>query len=255
MPILVPGDSDQGSSYLAEATAVFDAPGTSGGGHWYGAVITSDITVLPNSPISTSASMFLDNNAGQVWEFFCDSTGSFGVYDKTGSAQLMKIDSGSGVTFLGSAFLYNPGTGQNWEIFNNGSGQWGVYDKTHSSQKLTLSTSGKFQSQASTLDDGSGNLTIGGGFASAIVTKTSSYTLSGTDSVVLMNGASLTATLPTAAGAAGRAYTVKNIASGSLTVATTSSQTIDGSTTVTLAQWKFATVTSDGSNWFITASN
>src|SRR5664280_3723143 len=49
------------------------------------------------------------------------------------------------------------------------------------------------------------------------------------DNVVVFNGASLTATLPQSLNCApGRRFTIKNIYAGNLTIATTSSQTIDG---------------------------
>jgi len=85
----------------------FTAPGTTPSGHWYGSIITDDITVQPNSVISTSASMFLDNTAGQVWEFFCASGGAFGVFDKTNSAEPFAIINGSpngAVTVNGTYF-------------------------------------------------------------------------------------------------------------------------------------------------------
>lgn len=68
----------------------------------------------------------------------------------------------------------------------------------------------------------------------------------------------ITATLPTAVAINGRIYTfkVRTTAGGTLTVATTSSQTIDGSTTVVLtAVHSFITVESDGSNWQIIGQN
>lgn len=87
-------------------------------------------------------------------------------------------------------------------------------------------------------------------------TVTTSPALAATDSVVLLNAATLTATLPTAVGIAGRLYTVKLITASTGTVATTSSQTIDGSTTYSLsANHKYVTVVSDGANWQITANN
>lgn len=65
-----------------------------------------------------------------------------------------------------------------------------------------------------------------------------------------------TVTLPTAVGITGREYTVKLTASGSGTVATTSSQTIDASTTYSLsAQYKYVTVQSNGANWIIIGQN
>jgi len=65
-----------------------------------------------------------------------------------------------------------------------------------------------------------------------------------------------TITLPTAVGISGKVYTIKLTASGSCTVATTSSQNIDGSTTYSLAsQYKYVTVQSTGSAWVVIANN
>lgn len=87
-------------------------------------------------------------------------------------------------------------------------------------------------------------------------TVTNNYTLVSTDNIVLLNAAAKTLTLPTAAGVTGKQYTGKLIASSTGTVATTSSQTIDGSTTYSLpAQYKYVTVVSDGANWQIVANN
>jgi hypothetical protein len=65
-----------------------------------GAVITEDITVRPNAARSSSASVFLDNTAGQIWEFFCNSGGGFGVYDDSGGQQPITIGSGGITTQL-----------------------------------------------------------------------------------------------------------------------------------------------------------
>jgi hypothetical protein len=64
----------------------------------------------------------------------------------------------------------------------------------------------------------------------------------------------ITITLPTAVGVTGRTYTIKKVDSGAgnVTVATTSSQTIDGATTYTLGnQFTGITVVSNGANWDI----
>lgn len=86
---------------------------------------------------------------------------------------------------------------------------------------------------------------------------TGNRTLDLTDHYVLCNSASaLAVTLPSAIGCAGRTYTIKNVNTGVVTVATTSSQTIDGATTYLL---KFTrqhlTVQSDGANWVIVAES
>jgi predicted GH43/DUF377 family glycosyl hydrolase/lysophospholipase L1-like esterase len=65
-----------------------------------------------------------------------------------------------------------------------------------------------------------------------------------------------TITLPTAVGITGKEYRIKLTSSGSCTIATTGSQTIDASTTYSLsAQYKYVTVQSNGSNWVIIGNN
>jgi hypothetical protein len=121
---------------------------------------------------------------------------------------------------------------------------------------LTAWTNSKLESLKSTLDDASGNMTLGGGLATKVRTIVASGAVSATDSLVLLNAATLTATLPTAVGITGRAYTVKLITASTGTVATTSAQTIDGAATYSLpANHKYVTVVSDGANWQITANN
>jgi hypothetical protein len=65
--------------------------------------------------------------------------------------------------------------------------------------------------------------------------------------------AGFTITLPTASGIAGRVYVIKKmVAANTLTIGTTSSQTIDGSTTVTVTTLNQSyTLVSDGSNWLV----
>jgi hypothetical protein len=87
------------------------------------------------------------------------------------------------------------------------------------------------------------------------VTSTS-YTATATDKVIEVTATGTTQTLPTAVGIKGKPYTFKLTAAGTATIATTSSQTIDGSTTYSLsAQYKYVTVISNGANWIITENN
>ncbi len=68
----------------------------------------------------------------------------------------------------------------------------------------------------------------------------------------------ITLTLPTAVGIAGRPYHIKKVdsAAGTVVIATTSSQTIDGFATYTLLnQWQYVEVYSDGANWQIRGNN
>jgi hypothetical protein len=88
-----------------------------------------------------------------------------------------------------------------------------------------------------------------------VVTKIGTYTITTNDEVVLANAASggFTVTLPTASGNTNQ-YTIKKIDSSTniVTLATTSSQTIDGGSTAQIkVQYASISVVSDGSNWFV----
>ena len=80
---------------------------------------------------------------------------------------------------------------------------------------------------------------------------TTAQTLLTNDEIVDCTAGTFTTTLPTAVGVTGKEYTVKNSGVGIITVATTSSQTIDGASTKTLSAKASITVLSTGSNWIV----
>lgn len=143
--------------------------------------------------------------------------------------------------------------------------------RAYSTQTANLSEWQNSSGSALVAIDGMGKVGVGqspphsqlhvqGSFATAITTKTAAYTLTTNDATVLANanGGEVALILPTAAGIAGRCYTIKKIDSSGnvVVVSTTSSQTIDGGVNITLSvQWKYITVTSDGADWFIIANN
>jgi hypothetical protein len=96
-------------------------------------------------------------------------------------------------------------------------------------------------------------LHVSGSVAHKVTTTSGTLTLDSTHYIILANG-TLTATLPDATACSGRVYYLKlTAASVTLTIATTSSQTIDGSAiskTIT-TRYKGFQVVSDGSNWHI----
>jgi len=98
-------------------------------------------------------------------------------------------------------------------------------------------------------------VSVNGSFGRVYTTKTANYTLTSTDYGIICNTNSFTLTLPTAASIAGREYFIKQIGSGTtITIATTSSQTIDGAVPSTYnltTQYSRLCVFSDGSNWLI----
>jgi hypothetical protein len=85
-------------------------------------------------------------------------------------------------------------------------------------------------------------------YASASTT----YAITKDDYTVDCTTGSFTVTLPTAVGIQGRIYKIKNSGAGTITVATTSSQTIDGVTTKSLStQYQVITVQSTNANWIV----
>ena len=87
------------------------------------------------------------------------------------------------------------------------------------------------------------------GYAVSLVSSpTTASSTANTPYVYLVSGTT-TITLPTAVGNTS-SYYVKNVGSGIVTIATTSSQTIDGSTTVSMpVKYQDLMLISDNSNW------
>ena len=81
--------------------------------------------------------------------------------------------------------------------------------------------------------------------------KTTTYNIGSMDYLVDCTSGTFTVTLPTAVGITGRIYIIKNSGAGTITISTTSSQTIDGaSPPITLStQYQVYSVMSNGSNW------
>jgi hypothetical protein len=97
------------------------------------------------------------------------------------------------------------------------------------------------------------------GLIAALTTKTSAYTATASDYTILGNAttASFQVTLPTAVSATGQIYVIKKIDSSAntVTIGTTSAQTIDGQSTRVLSlQYDGVTVQSNGANWFIVST-
>lgn len=92
----------------------------------------------------------------------------------------------------------------------------------------------------------------GGGTTRSVVSVTSATTLdatANTDYVALV-GASGAPTMPTAVGNTNR-YTVKNVTTTNRTIATTSSQTIDGSSSIVIRPNESVDLISDNANWWV----
>jgi hypothetical protein len=98
-----------------------------------------------------------------------------------------------------------------------------------------------------------GKLVATAGIQKSYVAKTATYAISSaTDYCINCTANAFTVTLPTAVSIAGQEFVIKNSGAGVITIATTSSQTIDGATTATLTtQYESITLLSNGANWII----
>ena len=83
------------------------------------------------------------------------------------------------------------------------------------------------------------------------VAVTATYAILPADCVVDCTSGTFTATLPTAVGVTGKEFMVKNSGAGTITVATTGGQTIDGAATTTSGAGVSRTFVSTGANWIL----
>jgi hypothetical protein len=173
------------------------------------------------------------------------ATGGVTSIAVTGNAAItgaVTLIAGSGVTLTES--------GQNITIASTGGG-----GGSGTVTSVAIATPNRFSVTGSPIIS-SGTITLAN---RAINAQTADYTLTATDSTVTFDasGASRTATLPTAVGTSGTVYVIKKIDSSTtntVTLATTSAQTIDGIASGTLklaTQYESITVESDGANWLI----
>jgi hypothetical protein len=86
--------------------------------------------------------------------------------------------------------------------------------------------------------------------ASGVSVKTTTYTATLGDSVIICNsGSPFTVTLYNATTAGASPLTIKNKGAGTITLDATSLGQIDGSNTITLTQYESVTLVPDGTNW------
>jgi len=101
-------------------------------------------------------------------------------------------------------------------------------------------------------------LTVNGSVSTAYIAKTANYTATISDYTINCTANTFQVTLPTAVGITGRVYTITNSGAGTITIATTSSQTFTNvvatPTTLTMAAVGTRQVQSDGANWLLIVS-
>lgn len=191
---------------------------------------------------------FLDTTPNRFFELDLASLGFItGDVDGAYSGYVMGLDTYGGYGNGGTFFIGAATSAGSLGIANINAS----YTISLSSGEITLYGSATPASGQTLIGDGS-NLKLAPLFD--VKTKTANYTLSATaDEMIICTTNSFDVTFPTAVGFI-RSFTVKNMGSGkTITLKTTSSQTIDtnASGTLTLLYKDSITVRSDGSNWVI----
>jgi hypothetical protein len=202
---------------------------------------TISITDITTNNASTSAHGFLDKLPGGTTTFK-RADGSWATPSGTVSSYLAQ-----GFTAQTSVVvIHNFGVYPVVDIIDNTGEVIIPLSITHNSVNqftlaMTASTTGTILAS------------VGSPQPQAYVAITGTYAILSTDYTVNATSGTFTATLETAVSATGRIHVIKNSGAGLVTIATTSSQTIDGnaSATIILSQYDALTVQSDGSNWII----
>lgn len=139
------------------------------------------------------------------------------------------------------------------DLSANNTNDFYIYDYAGAASRLYISSTGMVgignTSPTSTLN-------VTGSVGLSYTPRVSAYTATAAEHTIDCTTGTFTITLPTAVGITGRMYVVKNSGTGAITVGTTSSQTIDGSTTYSLGtQYKYVHLQSNGANWIVIANN
>ena len=231
---------------------------------------TADAAFNALAPSQTSNSGKYLTTDGTNTSWASVSSGSGTVTSVAATVPSFLSISGSPITTSGTLAISYSGTAL--PVANGGTGQTTASDAFNALSPITLTGDliiGNGTNSATRLGVGTNGYVLtsngttatwaassGGGSNPSVVSKTTTYTITTSDSTVLCDAtsAAFTVTLPTAVSVSGKTYVVKKIDSSAnaITIATTSSQTIDTISTQTLGiQNAWLVMQSDGSNWQI----
>jgi hypothetical protein len=197
----------------------------------------------------TTGQTLRNNGTSWVANYTLYNTGTFVGIGTTSPNKPLSIQ-GSGASSEWIQFKL-PDSSNIWHINNSGGGL-NFVESGVAGNRLFLQPGGNVGISTSTPNS---TFEVNGSVAAKVTTVTGTYSIQSDDAVVICNNTtSFTVTLPSAVGITGRIYTIKNIDTGNVTIATTAGQTIDGaaSSDVILDQKNIVLqVMSNGTNWYV----
>ena len=201
-------------------------------------------TTSPGTTLDVFGTGRIKTSAGVNNPFILDTTTDVGSAGASVFASFRRAGSERGYIGFGSAGGYDISLANTY--LNNG----GLNFLTNATSRMYISNGGNVGIGTTSPNS---LLHNNGSFALPIVSKTANYTLTSSDYTVIASGAGTTITLPTAVNIQGRIYVIKrNDSTNNITLNTTSSQTIDGATSLTLStNYQVIMVQSDNANWQI----
>ncbi len=214
-----------------------------------------------SSNISSNSPLSLQAPTGTTRMHIDDVTGNVGIGTASPTTALEVAGQISASSALPTAPAYSFAGDLNTGIY--GFSDF-LFFSTGGTQQGYITPSGQFvmQSRAqigtTTAFGDPSTLYVQGSIATAITTVVGPTTLTSSNSVVLVNTAATTITLPGAVFVPGRQYTIKKIsaAAGIVTVDGNGAETIDGAATHSLTvQYEYVTIVSNGTSWFVVADN
>lgn len=203
------------------------------------AALTSSNTYMTTTIGGTPGSALLA--AASVGVKFTGITGSVGTGDlvqATGTDTWSTLASVSAGSYLRSA---GTSTASVWSTLK--------LPNSATANRIAYATSSNTIGESANLTYNGTTFAVSGGIQLAYAAKTTTYTITLADRFIECTSGSFTVTLPTAVGCAGYTVTIDNSGAGTITLATTSSQTIDGASPGTLTAGQKTTLYSNGSNW------
>lgn len=231
-----------GSPVTSSGTLGLTTAGTSGGIPYF-----SSTSALSSSGALTASQLVLGGGAGATPTSLAAGSQFQVLVMGASNPGYGQVNLGQSAAITGTLPIGNGGT----NITTYTTGDILYASATNVLSKLAAGSSGQILTQGASVQSWAWPM-------ATVNAKTGNYTLTNTDDLVTgdSSGGTFTLTLPTAAGITGKRFTVKKIDTSltKISLASTSSQTIDGNTATTYelsVPGEFWTFESDGSNWLV----